>query len=107
VQLFGEDAGMHILWKLPDGFSADAVAAAAATRDVGLYTFDSVGAREFEGSNLARDSLVLGYSSLSADEVTEGIRRVAAAMEVKGKTAPHHVDVSTRHASMMRANGAR
>lgn len=107
VQLFGEDAGMHILWKLPDGLSADAVAAAAATRDVGLYTFDSVGAREFEGSNLARDSLVLGYSSLSADEVTEGIRRVAAAMEVKGKTAPHHVDVSTRHASMMRANGAR
>lgn len=86
VQLFGQDAGMHILWKLPESFGgAEAVAVAAAAQDVGLYTFKGVGALEFEGSYLARDSLVLGYSSLTAEEVTEGIRRVAMAVETMGK----------------------
>jgi GntR family transcriptional regulator/MocR family aminotransferase len=81
TELLGQDAGMHLLWKLPERLGgAEMVAAAAATRDVGLYTFASVGVREFEGSSLARHSLVLGYSSLSAQEVTEGIRRVASAV---------------------------
>ena len=79
-KLFGQDAGMHLLWQLPAELGgAERLAAAAARLDVGLYTFTGVGAREFKGSTLARDSLVLGYSSLSPEEVTEGIRRVRAA----------------------------
>lgn len=81
TEIFGQDAGMHLLWKLPERLGgADAVAAAAETQDVGLYTFAAVGVREFKGSDLSRDCLVLGYSSLSAAEVAEGIRRVARAV---------------------------
>jgi DNA-binding transcriptional MocR family regulator len=77
----GEGCGMHILWRLPYGMKAIEVAAAASRFDVGLYTFGAVGAREFGQSNLAEGSLVLGYSTLSPGEVTEGIKRIALAMD--------------------------
>jgi GntR family transcriptional regulator/MocR family aminotransferase len=106
VQLFGQDAGMHILWKLPECLGgAEAVAVAAAAQDVGLYTFDGVGALEFEGSSLARDSLVLGYSSLTAEEVTEGIRRVAVAVETMGKASAQGSDLLAQHALKIGPDG--
>jgi GntR family transcriptional regulator / MocR family aminotransferase len=92
--LFGPDAdfsgdgcGMHILWRLPNGIRAADLVEAASKFDVGLYSFDSVGAYEAGESNLRENSLVLGYSTLSPAEVTEGIERVAVVVKLLKDTA--------------------
>ncbi|WP_454625332.1 MocR-like pyridoxine biosynthesis transcription factor PdxR [Bradyrhizobium cenepequi] len=77
----GDGCGMHILWRLPNGIKAADLVVAASKVDVGLYSFESVGAYEVGDSNLRKNSLVLGYSTLSPVEVTEGIGRVAAAVK--------------------------
>jgi GntR family transcriptional regulator/MocR family aminotransferase len=77
----GDGCGMHILWRLPNGIKAEELVATASKFEVGLYSFESVGAYEVGESNLRENSLVLGYSTLSPEEVTEGITRVAAAVE--------------------------
>lgn len=76
----GDGCGMHILWRLPNGIKAAQLVAAASKFEVGLYSFESVGAYEVGDSNLRENCLVLGYSTLSPAEVTEGIGRVAAAV---------------------------
>lgn len=87
----GDGCGMHILWRLPGGIRAADLVVAASRFDVGLYSFDSVGAYEAGESNLRENSLVLGYSTLSPAEVTEGIKRVAAAVKSIGAAVIPHV----------------
>ncbi|HLO77415.1 MAG TPA: PLP-dependent aminotransferase family protein [Magnetospirillum sp.] len=92
VGIHGQDAGMHIMWTLPDG-SADAlaVAAAAAKRGVGIYPFPAVGAVEYGPRGMACRNLVLGYSSLSPAEIRAGIAQLAAVVAELGhstKLAP-------------------
>jgi GntR family transcriptional regulator/MocR family aminotransferase len=80
----GDGCGMHILWRLPHGIKAVDLVAAASKFDVGLYSFESVGAYEVGDSNLRENCLVLGYSTLSPTEVTDGIQRIAAAVKSLG-----------------------
>lgn len=80
--LNGQDAGMHVMWTLPEQLGdAVGVAAAAAKRGVGVYPFAAVGAMEFGGRGLAARNLVLGYSSLTPPEIEAGIARIAAALD--------------------------
>ncbi len=84
VQLFGQDGGMHVMWRTDGTFGTpDDIAKAAAKMGVGVYTLPAVGVIEYSGSHHSDDCLILGYSSLRPDEVTEGISRLAKAC---GKT---------------------
>ncbi len=75
----GKYSGMHLMWTLPPELGpAERFAAMALTRDVGVYPLDAVGAIDFSGVWQAR-SIVLGYSSLSSDQIEAGIKRLAEA----------------------------
>jgi GntR family transcriptional regulator/MocR family aminotransferase len=74
IRLTGADAGMHMMWHLPDHLpGAVTVAAAAARFDVGVYPLPVIGARSFGRSEDAERGLILGYSSLSPKEITTGV----------------------------------
>jgi GntR family transcriptional regulator/MocR family aminotransferase len=74
IRLTGADAGMHMMWHLPDHLpDAETVAAAAARFDVGVYPLQVIGARSFGGTKDAERRLILGYSSLSPKEITTGV----------------------------------
>jgi GntR family transcriptional regulator/MocR family aminotransferase len=74
IRLTGADAGMHMMWHLPDHLpDAVTVAAAAARFDVGVYPLPVIGARSFGRTADAEGGLILGYSSLSSKEITTGI----------------------------------
>jgi GntR family transcriptional regulator/MocR family aminotransferase len=74
IRLTGADAGMHMMWHLPDHLpDAATVAAAAARFDVGVYPLQVIGARSFGGTKAAERRLILGYSSLSPKEITTGV----------------------------------
>ena len=67
------------MWTLPPDLApADTFAAKALAQDVGVYPLNEVGAIDFSGQRQA-DSIVLGYSSLSPDQIETGIKRVADA----------------------------
>ncbi len=81
VQLTGSDAGMHLMWTLPENLpDADTIAAAAARHDVGIYPLPAIGGRSFCQSKFAGRQLILGYSSLSSKEIVTGIERLAQAV---------------------------
>jgi GntR family transcriptional regulator/MocR family aminotransferase len=81
IKLSGADAGMHMMWTLPgDMPDAMAVAAAAARHDVGIYPLPVIGARSFVRNPAADRGLILGYSSLSPNEIVTGIGRLATAI---------------------------
>ena len=74
VNLSGGDAGMHMMWTLPDAWpDAVTVAAAAARYDVGIYPLPAIGARSFTKKLSGERSLILGYSSLSQKEIITGV----------------------------------
>jgi GntR family transcriptional regulator/MocR family aminotransferase len=74
IRLTGTDAGMHMMWHLPDHLpNAVTVAGAAARFDVGVYPLPVIGARSFGGTKDAERRLILGYSSLSPKEITTGV----------------------------------
>jgi GntR family transcriptional regulator/MocR family aminotransferase len=74
IRLTGADAGMHMMWHLPDHLpDAVTVAAAAARFDVGVYPLPVIGARSFGRTEDAERGLILGYSSLSPKEITTGV----------------------------------
>lgn len=84
VGIHGQDAGMHLMWTLPEALGgAPQLAAAAAKLGVGIYPFSAVGAMEFGGRGLTARNLVLGYSSLAPSEIETGIARVAATVAAR------------------------
>jgi GntR family transcriptional regulator / MocR family aminotransferase len=79
LYISGKYSGMHLMWTLPrDLGPADRFAAKALAQDVGVYPLNEVGAIDFSGRRQA-ESIVLGYSSLSPDQIETGIKRVAEA----------------------------
>jgi GntR family transcriptional regulator/MocR family aminotransferase len=80
TKISGAEAGMHIMWTLPDHFpTAQEVADIAAAEGVGLYTLEAAGAHEI-GPSRYRRTLVLGYASLTPEAISKGIARVARAL---------------------------
>lgn len=83
VQISGLEGGTHLIWSLPEEMrEVDRVIAAARTLGVGLYDLPSAGARIFK-PQAPDNRLIMGYGSLSPDEIRTAIRRVAKAL--KGK----------------------
>lgn len=75
----GKYSGMHLMWTLPPSLAPpQKFAAMALAQDVGVYPLDAVGAVDFSGVWQA-NSIVLGYSSLSSDQIETGIKRIADA----------------------------
>jgi GntR family transcriptional regulator / MocR family aminotransferase len=78
----GKYSGMHLMWTLPPDLApADAFAARALTKGVGVYPLDAVGAVDL-GDKRQNNALVLGYSSLSREQIELGVQRLA---EVAGR----------------------
>jgi GntR family transcriptional regulator / MocR family aminotransferase len=75
----GKYSGMHLMWSLPPSLApANKFAETALAHDVGVYPIDAVGAVDFGGVWKA-NGIVLGYSSLSANQIEVGIKRLADA----------------------------
>jgi GntR family transcriptional regulator / MocR family aminotransferase len=75
----GKYSGMHLMWTLPPELApAEKFAALALSQDVGIYPLDAVGAIDFTG-RWQTNGIVLGYSSLSPDQIEIGIKRIADA----------------------------
>jgi GntR family transcriptional regulator/MocR family aminotransferase len=81
VELMGTDAGTHIAWRLPASFApAHNTKAIARARNIGVYTVQSGGGHEYNGSQFEANWLLLGYASLSEDQIQAGIDRLADAI---------------------------
>lgn len=81
-EILGSEAGMHIVWRLPDHLpSASKLEALALSVGVGVYAVGSGGAVEL-GASVGNDRyLVLGFSSLTEREIECGIASLAAALD--------------------------
>lgn len=81
LRISGTECGMHVMWRLPDGFPApDALMAATRRHGVRVHTVASAGAVDF-GSDSARDGLVLGYAALTETEIRTGVTAIALALD--------------------------
>lgn len=88
-EVIGDDAGMHLAWRVPDEFpSASEIQARALETGVGVYTLSSGAAVDFDPDRRGDRHLVLGFSSLSEDKIKEGISRLAAALKTEREPAP-------------------
>lgn len=77
VEVRGAEAGTHLAWKLPPGLPrAHQMAALAKSRNVGVYTIQTGGGHEYGTADVSNDWLLLGYASLSEEQVEAGIARL-------------------------------
>lgn len=93
-RIAGAEAGMHVMWTLPPDLpSVEEVVKVAAAESVGLYTLKDAGAYEMGPTRYPR-TLLLGYASLSPDEIRDGIARVARGLRHAGYVTRQRVDWS-------------
>jgi GntR family transcriptional regulator/MocR family aminotransferase len=80
-EIWGTENGMHIMWRLPAGLPPpNAFVERIRSYGVGVHTLASGGARDF-GSRYADSTLLLGYSSLTKQQIISGVRAMARAAE--------------------------
>jgi len=78
AEFSGTDAGTHLAWKLPSHFpSAHRIQAVARSRNIGVYTVQSGGGHEYGGSQYEDRWLLLGYASLTEEQIDAGVARLA------------------------------
>jgi GntR family transcriptional regulator/MocR family aminotransferase len=81
VDVTGEAAGLHVLWRLPAGVpDAPKLEALARQQRVGVYSLASAGACELRGA-VHRRSLLLGFAGLSPKPIELGIARLSDAVD--------------------------
>jgi GntR family transcriptional regulator/MocR family aminotransferase len=86
VDLMGTDAGTHVAWRLPASLTpAHNVKAIARTRNIGVYTVQSGGGHEYNGTHFEAHWLLLGYASVSESQIRAGIDRLAEALKVQDR----------------------
>ena len=86
VDLMGTDAGTHVAWRLPASLvPAHSVKAVARTRNIGVYTVQSGGGHEYDGDSFGTNWLLLGYASLTEDQIRAGIDRLAEVLALNDK----------------------
>lgn len=77
----GEDAGMHLVWALPESFpDAGIIERQALMKNIGVYTLSTGAALHFGSSVADQRHLVLGYAALTPREIAEGIAELASAV---------------------------
>lgn len=80
-EVIGDDAGMHLAWRIPCGFPpASEVERLAIEAGVGVYTLASGAAVNFDTSPESDRYLVLGFSSLTERQIAMGISRLSEAL---------------------------
>lgn len=78
VDLMGTEAGTHLAWRLPPSLRpGHNIKTIARTRNIGVYTVQSGGGHEYDGDYFETGWLLLGYASLSEDQIRAGIDRLA------------------------------
>lgn len=78
----GSEAGMHLVWRLPDQLPpASVIEARGLEIGVGVYTLTTGAAIHFGDENDYERFLVLGFSSLNEKEIDAGIERLAQALK--------------------------
>lgn len=81
-EVYGEQAGMHLVWKLPDGFpSAEEVEAKGLAAGVGVCSLATGSALRFDKNDGGDRLLMLGFVALSEKEIEDGIARLAAVLK--------------------------
>jgi GntR family transcriptional regulator/MocR family aminotransferase len=81
-EIFGEQAGMHLVWKLPEGFpSAAEVEAKGLAAGVGVCSLATGSALRFDANDEDDRLLMLGFVALSEKEIEDGIARLAGALK--------------------------
>ncbi len=77
----GEDAGMHLTWRIPDGLpDAEDIEKRALQEGVGVYALSTGAALQFGSPDDSRRFLVLGYAALTPREIEQGIARLALSL---------------------------
>jgi GntR family transcriptional regulator / MocR family aminotransferase len=93
AEICGSDAGTHLGLKLPLRFSsAHRIQALARSRNIGAYTVQSGGGHEYKGCAYEDRWLLLGYASLTEEQIEAGVMRLAqlvqeAACPSSGRTS--------------------
>src|SRR5215216_2048309 len=76
LEIHPPEAGMHCIAWLPDGMDTLVLAREATNKGVDLAHVS-----HFSIEPLARDGILLGYSDYSLEQIQDGMRRLAMAME--------------------------
>ncbi len=83
VQFSSVEAGLHVMLYLPPGFDEQTVLRKAAQAGVGVYP-----GAPYHVERPAQPSILMGYSGLSKDEITEGVMRLGKVLrEIETDTA--------------------
>jgi GntR family transcriptional regulator / MocR family aminotransferase len=99
VDIWGAETGMHVMWRLPKGFpSAQEFAAATKAYGVKIHTLESAGANDI-ASPYGADSILLGYSALSKQEIRVGVQAMEKALLDLGWASGSHRSRRRRHES--------
>jgi GntR family transcriptional regulator/MocR family aminotransferase len=81
-EVHGEQAGMHLVWKLPEGFpSAEEVEARGLAAGVGVCSLATGSALRFDKNDGGDRLLMLGFVALSEKEIEDGVARLAGALK--------------------------
>lgn len=74
--ILGGESGLHLVWRLPDGFPpARTIQVEARERGIGVYALSSGAAYDFD-PGAGDDMLVFGYSSLAEAEIERAVREL-------------------------------
>jgi GntR family transcriptional regulator/MocR family aminotransferase len=81
-EIYGDQAGMHLVWKLPDGFpDAAEVEKRGLAAGVGVCSLATGSALRFDDINGGDRLLMLGFVALTEKEIETGIARLAQALK--------------------------
>ncbi len=83
IALDGLDGGLHLIWHLPPEYgTAKSVAKHMRVKhNIGFYTTSTGGAYSGQTDKPYEQALILGYSSLTLDEIEDGIEKLAAELK--------------------------
>ena len=80
-EVFGDQAGMHLVWKLPEGLpDAAEVEARGLAAGVGVISLATGSALRFGDDDCADRMLMLGFVALTEKEIEDGVARLATAL---------------------------
>ncbi|PWB83577.1 MAG: transcriptional regulator [Methylocystaceae bacterium] len=94
-EVLGDQGGMHLAWRLPEGFpKASDVEARALDAGVGVYALAAGAAIHFGPDDESDRFLVLGFAALTEREIEAGVARLASALQ--GDRRPRDITAAMR-----------
>jgi GntR family transcriptional regulator/MocR family aminotransferase len=95
-EICGSSAGTHLALKLPLRFSsAHRIQALARSRNIGAYTVQSGGGHEYNGCAYEDRWLLLGYASLTEEQIEAGVSRLAQLVQDAPRRSSGHVGINS------------